>query len=148
VEAVALEEDTALILSANVVIRETKEHAIRLMTNLYEYKEKTLGSVIVKGTNPYRLLAIVHDLEKVPSCREKWVESALHNIFEICKKLGIESLGLQLLGTRYGPIEKEWFIERLRLIPTGTTNGKLKKLWIMIPDNCDPDNVSLNDISQ
>ena len=106
VGAVVLEEDTALILSTNVVIRETKEHVIRLMTDLYQYKEKTPGSIVVKGANPYRFFAIVHDFDKDPSCRKEWVESALHNIFEICKKLGIESLGLQLLGTRHGPLKK------------------------------------------
>ncbi|MDQ3775738.1 MAG: hypothetical protein M3461_16005 [Pseudomonadota bacterium] len=82
VDAVVLEEDTALILSNNVVIRETKEHAIRLMTDLFEYKEKAPGSVVVKGANPYRFFAIVHDFDKDPSCRKEWVESALHSVLK------------------------------------------------------------------
>ena len=141
VAAVVLEEDTALILSTNVVIRETKEHVISLMTDLYQYKEKTPGSVVVKGANPYRFFAIVHDFDNDPSCRKEWVESALHRTLQICNTFNIESLGLQLLGTRYGPIEDEWFIDRVRMILAETTNSQLMNLWIMIPDHCAPDKI-------
>ncbi|MGH8577300.1 MAG: hypothetical protein ACREXJ_10390, partial [Gammaproteobacteria bacterium] len=141
VDAVVLEEDTALILSTNVVIKETKEHVISLMTDLYQYKEKTPGSVVVKGANPYRFFAIVHDFDKDPSCRKEWVECALHRTLQICNAFNIESLGLQLLGTRYGPIEDEWFIDRVRMILAETTNSQLINLWIMIPDHSAPDKI-------
>ena len=148
VAAVVLEEDTALILSTNVVVRETKEHVISLMTDLYQYKEKTPGSVVVKGANPYRFFAIVHDFDKDPSCRKERVESALHRTLQICNTFNIESLGLQLLGTRYGPIEDDWFIDRVRMILAETTNSQLINLWIMIPDHCAPDKNFGQDIAR
>ena len=146
VEAIALEEDTALILSADTVIKEIKDHPIRLMTELYNFKEKTPGSVVVKGKNPYRFLAIVHDLEREPSCEEEWIDNALNQIFYLCRKSGIKSLGLQLLGTRYGPVKYNWILDRIRSILIKEANSQLKNLWIMMPDNFNSSEVSIDKV--
>jgi hypothetical protein len=62
VDAVAFEEDTFLVLSAETTVREPKESLMRVMTKLIETHPETPGSVLVKGKRPLRMLAIVHDL--------------------------------------------------------------------------------------
>ena len=81
VDALAVEEDTWLIMSAEPTMGDLQEHPIRLMTDLIEARPKPVGSVVVQGRNPMHFMAIVHDVNQDPTCREEWVHSALHAIF-------------------------------------------------------------------
>ncbi len=57
VDAIAYEEDTWLIMSADPKICQPEEHPIRLMTDLINAQPETVGSVRVQGRNPLRFLA-------------------------------------------------------------------------------------------
>jgi len=133
VDAVVVEEDTGLILSADTKITVNDEHPIRLMMSLWEFVPEKPGTVVVKGCNPYRLFAIVHDFDEEPACRKEWVLASLHASLQQSKKLGVLSLGMQLLGTRYGSIEEEWFIEELEKALWRYKGNRLQKLWLMLP---------------
>ncbi len=62
-DALAEEEDTYLVLSADPEVQETREQPEELMAELLKTKPAVPGSVIVKEGRPLSLLAIVHDLE-------------------------------------------------------------------------------------
>ena len=71
VDALAVEEDTFLVMSADRKVHDTREPLIRIMTRVIETQPKDPGSVFVKGGSPLRFLAIVHDLNEEPTWREE-----------------------------------------------------------------------------
>ena len=133
VDAVVVEEDTGLILSADTRIKVKDEHPIRLMMALWEFVPEKPGTIVVKGRDPYRLFAIVHDFDEEPSCRKEWVLSSLHAALQQSRKLGVVSLGMQLLGTRYGKLDEEWFVDELERALWRYKGNQLQKLWLMLP---------------
>ncbi len=134
VDAIALEEDTSLILSADIAVRDPKQHPIRLMTELYESQSKTPGSVVVKDGNPICLMAIVHDIDQDPSCREGWIAACLEHIFEECGQRAISSLGLECLGTKHGRLSRGNFDALLRSALHAAPPGDLRRIWLIGPD--------------
>lgn len=137
VEAMAYEEDTYLVMSADPKHAVEPAHPLRLMAELADLAPEKTGSVVVQGRHPVRLLAIVHDVELSPTWREEWIESALREIFSLVEKHRFASLGLPLLGTRYGKLDKARFTELLARILTETPIPDLKRLWLIsaVPEN-------------
>ena len=133
VDAVAFEEDTFLVLSADRRVRAPKEPLVRLMTRVIETRPETPGSVLVKGKRPLRLLAIVHDLNQEPSWREEWVASALEGIFREAESRRLRSIALPFLGTLHGSLKKERFVELLRCALERMSPNHLKRLWLLVP---------------
>jgi len=133
VDAVAFEEDTFLVLSADRKVRAPTEPLVRLMTRVIETQPETPGSVLVKGKAPLHLLAIVHDLNQEPSWREEWIASALDGIFREAESRRLQSIALPFLGTLHGSLEKERFIKLLRSALERTSPAHLKRLWLVVP---------------
>ena len=139
VDAVAAEEDTFLVLSANPEVRDPGEPMVRVMTRVIETKPTTPGSVLIRGGDPMRLLAIVHDLNKEPSWREEWIVSALDGIFLIAESQGISSIALPFLGTIHGSLEKQRFIVLLKNALGRISTVNLKRIWLVVPDETSSD---------
>jgi hypothetical protein len=133
VDAMALEEDTFLVLSADPKLRDPKEHQLRLMTRVIETQPEMPGTVIVKGRRPLRLLAIVHDLNQDPSWKEEWVASALDGIFREAESLKLQSIGLPFLGTLHGSLGKGRFLVLLQGALERLSSKYLKRLWLVVP---------------
>jgi len=133
VEAVAAEEDTFLVLSADKTVREPTEHPLRIMTRLIEMRPEAPGSVLVKGRSPLKLLAIIHDLNQEPTWREAWVEKALHGIFLETESRKLRSVALPLLGSLHGSLDKERFAVLLRRALEKASLIYLKRLWLIVP---------------
>jgi hypothetical protein len=133
VDAVAFEEDTFLVLSADTAVREPRESLMRVMTKVIETRPKMPGSVLVRGRRPLRLLAIVHDLNQEPTWKEEWVRSALRGIFQEVEKRRLESLALPFIGTLHGRLEKERFVGMLRMIIEEMEFKHFKHLWLVVP---------------
>ncbi|HEY3131211.1 MAG TPA: hypothetical protein VGL91_17270 [Acidobacteriota bacterium] len=133
VDVVAAEEDTFLVLSSGVEIEEPREHPIRITNRAFTTDPAKPGSVVVRGNNPIRLLAIVHDLSREPSWREEWVASALREILLEVDRRNLQSLALPLLGTLHGSLEKRRFVSLLKLALDGKAPGRLKDLWLIAP---------------
>lgn len=139
VDAIAAEEDTFLIMSADTKMRETDEHIVRLMTKLIETEPEPVGSVLVRGKNPIKFLAIVHDVNQEPTWNEEWIISALEGIFREAECRNLTSIALPLLGTLHGSLEKERFVVLLQRILERASIDHLKRLWLIVPDgtSCD-----------
>ena len=133
VEAIAFEEDTYLVLSAEKKIRDPHKPLMHVLTELIEIQPETPGNVLVKGKNPFHLLAVVHDLDKEPTWKEEWIESALNNIFQEVEKKKWRSIAVPFLGTLYGKLEKHRFIEILCSVLNQFTPHYLNRLWLVVP---------------
>lgn len=139
VDAIVFEEDTWLVLSADPKACEPEEHPIRLMTELIEAQPEPVGSVLIKGRNPTRFLAIVHDVDQDPTWREEWVESALKEILRLAEHRSLRSVKLPLLGTLHGRLEKQRFVVLLGRALAQATFNHLKSLWLVAPAEACPD---------
>ena len=137
VDAVVFEEDTFLVLSADRHVRDPHLPLMRVMTKVIETRPEIPGSVLVKGTRPARLLAIVHDLNQEPSWREKWVASALKAIFREAKKQRFTSIALPFLGNVYGSLDRERFVVLLRNVMEQSLATHPKRLWLVVPKGTD-----------
>jgi hypothetical protein len=138
VDAVALEEDTFLVLSAETAVSEPGESLMRVMTKVIETRPEIPGSVLVKGKHPLRILAVVHDFNQEPTWREAWVESALRGIFHEVERRRLKSLALPFIGTLHGKLGKERFIRMLHEVLECTECRYLKKVWLIVPSKTKP----------
>jgi len=137
VQARVLEEDTFFVLSAPAVIREPREHPVRLMTELYEIRAATPGTVRVKGRRPYRFLAVVHDLDEEPTWREEWVARALDTVFTETERLGIHALALPVLAGKHGNLRVARFWGLMRASLERAKANNLERIWLILPSAID-----------
>jgi hypothetical protein len=135
VKALVFEEDTWLVMSANPTICEPEVHPIRLMTDVIEAVPEPVGSVKVKTGHPLRFLAIVHDVNQEPTWKEAWIEQSLHSVFREAEQRKISAIGLPLLGTLHGRLEKPRFAVILGRVLKQTAFNYLKQIWLVIPPN-------------
>ena len=133
VDAVAAEEDTFLVMSADRRVHNPKEPLIKIMTRVIETRPKVPGSVCVKGGSPLRFLAVVHDLNEEPTWREEWIASALDGIFQEAERRGLASIALPFLGTLHGSLDKERFLVLLRSALEKIPFNHLKRVWLVVP---------------
>jgi hypothetical protein len=133
VEALVVEEDTWLIMSAEPQMAEAEEHPIRLMTDVINAVKEKAGSVKVRDGEPLRFLAIVHDVDSEPTWREEWIQSALIKILQEAASRKLTALGLPLLGTRHGRLEDLRFAELLASALLATAIYPLNRLWLIAP---------------
>ena len=131
VQAVAVEEDTWLILSADPQITYPEEHPIRLMTDLINTEKEKVGTVRVQQGHPLRFLAIVHDVDCEPTWREQWVQSALVEVLVEAERRKLDAVALPLLGTRHGRLQPKRFAELLAAALLGVELTHLKRLWLV-----------------
>lgn len=132
VDAIVLEEDTFLVMSAPPEVRDVKAPMMEIMTKLVETLSERPGCVLVKDRNPLRFLAVIYDFNEEPICREEWIESALGNIWQETKSRSLRSVGLPLLGTGYGVISTRRSIEILKHGLKETQPPSLERLWLII----------------
>ncbi|MFH1349909.1 MAG: hypothetical protein ABII26_03140 [Pseudomonadota bacterium] len=138
VDAVAAEEDTFLVLSADPVVREVHEHPVRLMTRLIETESETPGSVLVKGKGPFKFLAIVHDLNQDPTWREAWIAGALSEIFREAENRKLQSIALPLIGTKHGKLERQRFLTLLKRAVDRSSKKYLRRIWLIVTKGTAP----------
>lgn len=133
VDALAVEEDTWLVMSAEPKIGDLQEHPIRLMTDLLEAQPKSVGSVVVQGRNPIRFMAIVHDVNQDPTCREEWVQCALNEIFREAERRKLRALGLPLIGTLHGKLVTQGFAGLFSQALLQASFKHLRRVWLIAP---------------
>jgi hypothetical protein len=133
VNAMAMEEDTFLVMSADGTVRDAGEPLIKVMTRVINTQPRRPGSVVVQERTPLRLLAIIHDLDEEPSWREDWVTGALEGIFHEAETRKLRSIAIPFLGTLYGTMERRRFLVLLRSSIERVSLHHLKQLWLVVP---------------
>jgi len=140
IDALAVEEDTYLIMSAEPTHIPPAEHPLRFLAELASLEPEKPGSIVVRGYNPIRMMAVVHDVNEDPTWREKWIESALCEIFIEIDIRKLSTLGLPLIGTKHGKLKNHRFAELLAKAIKKSAINHLKRLRIIAPV---PENVKL-----
>jgi len=131
VEALVLEEDTFLVLSAEPAVVDPPEEPMRLMTRLIETRPATPGSVLVRGRDPVRMLSVVHDVNREPSWRETWVARALERALDEAEQRGMRSVGLEMLGCVHGRLDPARFASLLKAALARLAPRKVRRIWLM-----------------
>lgn len=139
VDAMVVEEDTYLVLSADPRAGEPHpEHPIRVMTSLLEVEPREPGTILVRERFPLELAAIVHDLDVEPSWREEWVSSALGLALAEAERRQLRSLGLEMLGAIHGRLERPRFLQILRQALQRADSRALERIWLIPPASRQP----------
>ncbi len=133
IDAVVEEEDTFLVLSAEARVRKPEGSFLKIMTNVIETRPETPGTVLLRGKNPIRLLAIIHDLNQDPNWKEAWIKSALNRIFHVSDRRKLQSIALPFLGTHHGTLDKKRFVVILRHTLKKISPSYLQRIWLVIP---------------
>jgi hypothetical protein len=131
VEAIALEEDSCLVLSTPVDVIVSAEHPIRVIAEVNAAAPQSPGSIVVRSGSPLRFLAVVHDLNEEPSWKEEWVASALAGIIEESEARGLRAIGLQMLGTVHGSLSGERFLALLQAALREGEPQSLQRIWVV-----------------
>ncbi len=133
VDAIAVEEDTFLVLSTDRRVSEISEPLIKIMTKVINTRPRRPGSVIVQEKTPLRLLAVIHDLNEEPTWWEDWVTRALKGIFHEAEMRKLRSIGIPFLGTLHGTMERGRFLALLRSSIESVSLHHLKQIWLVVP---------------
>lgn len=133
VDALAVEEDTHLLLSSEGVVEEPKESYGELVAAVSERAPSTPGSVLVRKSKPLQFLAIVHDIDRDPTWREEWIASAINGIVEEAEWRRLCAIGVPLIGTRHGNIETRRVALWLGRCLSRTKFRYLERVWIIAP---------------
>lgn len=133
VSAIAVEQDTALVLDEEPVLQAPHHTLGELSGEMERFREPVPGSVVVQRGKPRRLYAIVHDLEQEPTWREEWVETSLQNLLRLAERQQITAMALPLLGSRYGSLTPERFIQLLCLAATRFPPNQPLRIWLVVP---------------
>jgi hypothetical protein len=134
IDALAVEEDTHLLLSSDGVVTEPDEEFEALVEAASKETTNTPGSVLVRKTKPLQFLAIVHDIDCAPTWREEWIASAINGTVEEAEWRRLSSLGIPLIGTRHGNVEMRRVALWLGRCLSRTAFRYLKRVWIIAPE--------------
>ena len=104
-QGVVIEDDTALVLGADIGVRDPGATLAALTAQALAAPDQPIGSVVARGTAPQRLHAVVHDLDCDPSWDEAGVRTALETVLEHACRDRLRDLALPLLGTVHGRLE-------------------------------------------
>jgi len=133
VQATTREEDTFLIMSPAAESTCAECHPIRLMAELEHFEPETVGTVLVRKTRPVQFLAVVHDVNQEPACREAWVEQAIQGVFHEADRLKLSALAMPLLATRHGRIPLHSFARLFGRALQNAPLTTLEKIWLIAP---------------
>lgn len=134
VDALVVEEDTHLILSAPATLSDEPEHPIHVMTALAYATRARPGCVVVRGrSTPYRFLAVVHDIDQSPTWRWQWIAEALTAVFEAAEQRALNSLALPVLGAKHGSVSGIDFAILLSQALAQREGRSLETLWLLLP---------------
>ncbi len=133
VSAIVVEQDTAMVLDDDTTITSPLDSLERLREEVERFREPELGSVVIQRGKPRKLYAIIHDLEQDPTWREEWIISAICTLFNEAERLHLTDLAMPLLGTRFGKLSPQRFIELLCNHLQRSPPPHPLKLWLIAP---------------
>lgn len=133
VSAIVVEQDTAMVLDDEAIIQTPVESLQQLREEVERFREPEPGSVVIQRGRPRRFYAIVHDLEQEPTWREEWIQAAMETLLREIERLRLSDIAMPLLGTRFGNLSTQRFIELLCTTLQQFPPKKPLKLWLIAP---------------
>jgi len=138
VQAVIEEQDTALILDMEPVLRPPRQSTPALVSAMQQQRPRRPGEVIVRRGRPLRLLAVVHDLDREPGCQAEWIETALTGVLQRCVRYRVRSAAVPQLGSVHGRFSGMHFVRLLRDALARHNLPYPERLWLIAPEgDCD-----------
>lgn len=134
IDAVVEEQDTALVLDIEPIIREPQEDYAELVDGMIEQQPCLPGDIIVRKGRPQRFLAIVHDLDREPSCEAGGIAVALENLLRQFNQRRIRAAAMPLLGTVHGRFPDETFLALLYNALRSEPPEFTERLWLIAPE--------------
>ncbi|MDX1570807.1 MAG: hypothetical protein R3200_09995 [Xanthomonadales bacterium] len=131
VDALALEEDTGLVLSADPTVRDPGESLSRTLSELQEQRLYKPGSVVVRDGSPRRFLAVVHDFDREPSWCEDWISMALERVFTLADEHGAQALALERVGCVHGQLQPTRFDALLNGALAARSSDLPERIWLI-----------------
>jgi hypothetical protein len=133
VEANVVEEDTFLVLSEEPTVYEPMETPVHLMTRLIETRPEIPGTVLVRGAGPYKIMAIVHDVNQEPTWREQWVYQALRGAIRAAERKEVKKIAIDMLGCMHGRLNPSHFTTYLKEIINDSPPKTIRRIWLRPP---------------
>jgi len=138
-QAIIEEQDTNLLLSEQKTLIDPGKPAWYFANMLEGEATHPLGTVIIKGKYPNRLLAVVHDIECTPTCEAYSIQQAWKNVMQTIEDNHITALATPLLGSVHGKLS---ITNSLELMCEGLQQNLpicLEKIWLVLPKDgsCD-----------
>ena len=134
-DAWVYEQDTALILSIENIIREPLDSTQEIIKSMIHREPLQQGQVMVKGHHPFDFLAIVHDVELQPICTPAIVSSTLSNIFREAEKRSLTSIAMPLLGSVFGPLSQQESVQLIGKSIIAWQPESLRTVILLVPDD-------------
>ena len=133
VDAIVLEEDTYMVLSARPEVPPVADHPIRVMTAVLDVEPHELGVVIVRPGRPTRLLAVVHDLDREPSTTVACLRRALREALAAAGRLRARAIRLPLVGSELGGLDPSQSLSLIDEALAERAPETLRRVWIVEP---------------
>ncbi|MGD8783095.1 MAG: hypothetical protein PVG75_01600 [Thioalkalispiraceae bacterium] len=132
--ALVEEQDTHLLLREQTTISDPGKPSWYLANILEDEDTFDLGTIVIKGKNLQRLMAIVHDIDKTPTCRSADILAAYLQLSQVVTQLQLKTIALSLLGTVQGKLPIEDAMAYLKQGFLANTPPCLEKMWLILPD--------------
>lgn len=136
-DAIVVEEDTALTLAAEPRLEPVTETYEALIREALHTRGTRAGNIIAQEGAPLRMRAVVYDFEREPPWRERWIERALHKVLEETERRQLRALALPILGAAPGCMPRERFAPLLRRVLKGAQLRHLRTIWLIVPGLAD-----------
>lgn len=138
-DVVVREEDTWLVLSGDPAPAPPDGSPRELLREAADYEPRPTGTVVVRREgSPVELLAVVHDLDREPTCRPEWVDAALEEVASELHALGAETVALPILGAVHGTVHPIRFLRSLRSALGGDGPWALREICLRVSPGVDP----------
>ena len=134
VDAVVAEEDTYLVLSAELEVREPAVARLRVFHEAYAAEPVEPGNVVAREGIPLRFLAVVHDLSQDPTWREDWVAAAIGAVLREADSRRVRTLAMPPLGRVHGALARERLVVLLRAALQDRPPRNLEQLFLVVPE--------------
>lgn len=139
-DLIVREEDTWLVLGRRpeTPIEPQEEDVETLLRDAADVEARAPGSVVDRGGDPPELAAVVHDLDREPSCCPAWVDAALEAVMEEIHARGARRVVLPLLGGMHGTLPPLRFYRSARGALERISPWALETVCLRIPPDVDP----------
>jgi len=134
-QAIVEEQDTNLLLTPQTHLTDPGKPAWYLANTLTDATIHKSGTVVLKGQQPKRLLAIVHDIELNPTCQPEIIAHAWQSVFDAIEENQFTVVATPLLGTVHGKISIQESLLILNKCLQQTLPSCLKKMWLILPQD-------------
>lgn len=131
IDALIVEEDTFLVLSAPPEIPPVSEHPVRIFTALTAAEPLELGAIRVREGLPLLIQAVVIDLEQDPPGRLEAVHGALGAALAELGRRQLRRAGLELLGSIHGGLDPAQVVDAVKGALAALPPGSLDQLSIV-----------------